>query len=236
MDRGKIRTRDEIISIFKDGQTIAIGGQAGAYMPWQLIDMIVESGAKHLTIYSIDSSDPGLGVGRLIETGQVDKMVTTHIGTNPMTSKKMLDGEIEIELSPMGSFMERIRCGGAGLGGVLTKTGLGTVVEEGKQIITVKGEEYLLEEALHADVAITRCRRADPLGNLAYHGTGTASHPVIATCADISIVECDLLCDLNEISVDDVRVPGMYVDMLYPGEHETNQLIGRIKKRILGVE
>lgn len=235
MDSGKVKTREEIMSCFKDGQTIAIGGQAGAYMPWNLIDMLADSGIKHLTIYSIDACEPGYAIGKLIENGQVDKMITTHIGTNPVASQKMLDGSLEIELSPMGSFMERIRSGGAGLGGVLTKTGLGTVVEEGKQIITVKGEQYILEEALRADIALTRCRRADPLGNLAYHGTGTASHPVIATCADLSIVQCDLYCDLNEISPDDIKVPAMFVDMLYTGDYEPNRLIGRIRRSRLGV-
>ena len=102
-----------------------------------------------------------------------------------------------------------------GLGGVLTKTGIGTVVEKGKQVIEVKGEKYLLETALHADVALTRCRRADPIGNLTYSGSsGHASHPVIATCADLSIVECDHFCDLGEIGPDEVKVPGMYVDMI----------------------
>ena len=115
----------------------------------------------------------------------------------------------------MGTFIERIRCGGMGLGGVLTKTGLGTVVEEGKQVIEANGQKYLLETALHADVAITRCRRADPIGNLTYSGSsGHASHPVIATCADLSIVECDHLCDLGEIGPDEVKVPGLFVDMI----------------------
>ena len=115
----------------------------------------------------------------------------------------------------MGTFIERIRCGGMGLGGVLPKTGLGTVVEEGKQVIEVNGQQYLLETALHADVALTRCRKADPLGNLAYRGSsGHASHPVIATCADLSIVECDHFCDLGEIGPDEVKVPGMFVDMI----------------------
>ena len=227
MIESKVRKREEIIEVFKDYQTIAVGGQAGAYMPWELLDMVEESGAKHLTIYSIDACDPGIAIGRLIDNGQVDRMVTTHIGTNPVASKLMLEKKLDIELSPMGTFMERIRCGGAGLGGVLTKTGLGTVVEEGKQKVVVKGEEYLLEEALHADIALTRCRRADPVGNLAYHGTGTAGHPVIATAADISIVQCDLYCDLHEIGVDEIRVPGMYIDMIYTGEAETNRLIGR---------
>lgn len=225
--RGKVRTREEIMACFKDGQTIAVGGQAGAYMPWNLLDMLAESGVKHLTICSIDACDPGIGIGQLIDNGQVDKMLTTHIGTNPAASKLMLEGKLEIELSPMGSFIERMRAGGAGLGGVLTRTGLGTDVEKGKQKIVVKGVEYLLEEAVHCDIALTRCRRADPLGNLAYHGTGTASHPIMAACADLSIVQADLYCDLNEISPDDIRVQSIYTDILYIGDYEPNRLIGR---------
>lgn len=209
-----MRTWDEIVSCFHDGQTIAIGGQAGSNYPWRLIDCILDSGAKHLTVYSIDAGDPDFGPGRLITAGRVDRMITTHIGANPEACDKMMAGLLEIELSPMGSFIERMRCGGAGLGGVLTKTGLGTVAQEGKQLITCKGESYILEEALRADVAITRARRADPLGNLAYRGTGMSSHPIIAMAADLSIVECDFLCDVSEINPDDVRVPGIYTDMI----------------------
>lgn len=210
----KVTTREQIIACFKDGQTIAIGGQAGQNMPYRLIECILESGVKHLTVYSIDSGDPDMGVGRLVHAGVVDRMITTHIGTNPETSAKMLSGEMDIELNPMGSFIERIRCGGLGLGGVLTKTGLGTVVQERRQVVNVGGQDYLLEPALRADIAITRARRADPIGNLAYRGTGGASHPVIATCGDLSIVECDHLCDLGEITPDEVKVPGMFVDMI----------------------
>ena len=215
MELSKVRSREEIISQFKDGQIIAIGGQTAQYMPERLIDCVLESGARHLTIYSIDSSDPDIGVSRLIQAGRVDAMITTHVGTNPLTNQRIQSGELKVEFNPMGTFIERIRCGGAGLGGVLTKTGLGTVVQEGKQIITVNGEAYLLETALHADVALTRCRRADPIGNLTYSGSsGHASHPVIATCADLSIVECDHFCDLGEIGPDEVKVPGMVVDMI----------------------
>lgn len=215
MELSKVRSREEIISQFKDGQIIAIGGQTAQYMPERLIDCVLESGARHLTIYSIDSSDPDIGVSRLIQAGRVDAMITTHVGTNPLTNQRIQSGELKVEFNPMGTFIERIRCGGAGLGGVLTKTGLGTVVQEGKQIITVNGEAYLLETALHADVALTRCRRADPIGNLTYSGSsGHASHPVIATCADLSIVECDHFCDLGEIGPDEVKVPGMFVDMI----------------------
>lgn len=214
MENSKVRRMEEIVACFHDGQTIAIGGQAGRNMPDRLIECVLESGARHLTVLSIDSSDPDQGVGRLIHAGVVDRMVTTHIGTNPETSSKMLAGEIEIELNPMGSFIERIRCGGLGLGGVLTKTGLGTVVQERREVITVNGEDYLLEPALRADVAITRARRADLMGNLAFRGTGGASHPVVATAGDLSIVECDHLCDVGEIGVDEVRVPGIFIDMI----------------------
>ena len=215
MELSKVRAREEIIAQFKDGQILAIGGQTNQYMPDRLIDCVLESGAKHLTVYSIDSSDPDHGVSLLLQNGRVDRMITTHVGTNPLTNERIQSGKLEVEFNPMGTFIERIRCGGMGLGGVLTKTGIGTVVEKGKQVIEVKGEKYLLETALHADVAITRCRRADPIGNLTYSGSsGHASHPVIATCADLSIVECDHLCDLGEIGPDEVKVPGMFVDMI----------------------
>lgn len=164
MELSKVRSREEIIAQFKDGQTIAIGGQTNQYMPDRLIDCLLESGAKHLTVYSIDSSDPGHGVSLLLENGRVDAMITTHVGTNPLTNQRIQSGLLKAEFNPMGTFIERIRCGGAGLGGVLTKTGLGTVVEEGKQTVEIGGERYLLEPALRADIAVTRCRRADPPG------------------------------------------------------------------------
>lgn len=212
--KSKVTDRDQIISIFKDGMTLAIGGQAGHALPNRLIECVLESGARHLTVYSIDSGDDDYGIGRLIHAGRVDHMITTHIGTNREAAAQYAAGTLTIEFAAMGSFIERIRCGGMGLGGVLTKTGFGTICQEGKQIITVKGEKYLLEEALRADVSITRARRADPIGNLTYRGVGHASHPVIATCGDISLVECDHLCDLGEIGVDQVELPGIYVDMI----------------------
>lgn len=211
----KVTSRERIISCFKDGQTIAIGGQTAKCMPERLISCILESGAHHLTVYSIDTSDPGNGVGRLIDAGVVDHVITTHVGTNPVTNAQIQAGTLTAELSPMGNFIERLRCGGLGLGGVLTKTGLGTVVEDGKQVIELNGERWLLEPALRADIAITRARRADPIGNLAYRGSsGRASHPIIATCGALSIVECDHFCDLGEITPDEVEVPGIFVDMI----------------------
>ena len=211
----KVTTREEIISKFHDGQTIAIGGQTSRCMPERLISCILESGAKHLTVYCIDTGVPGVGIGRLIDAGVVDHLITTHVGTNPVTNAQIQAGTLTVEFSPIGTFIERIRSGGYGLGGVLTKTGLGTLVEEGKQVIEANGERYLLETALRADIAITYARRADPIGNLAYRGsTGRATHPIVATCADLSIVECDHFCDLGEITPDEVELPGMFIDMI----------------------
>ena len=143
-----------------------------------------------------------MGIGRLIRAKVIDRIITTHVGTNPDTNAQIQAGTLQAEFSPIGSWIERIRCGGMGLGGVLTKTGLGTVVEEGKQLITANGQQYLLETALRADIAITR------------GSTGRASHPIVATCGDLSIVECDHFCDLGEITPDEVEVPGMFVDMI----------------------
>lgn len=212
--KNKVSTKEEIIACFHDGQTIGIGGQANHGSPKRLIELLVESGAKDLTIVSLDSGDVDLTVGRLIHTGQVKKIITTHIGKNPETVSLYAEGKLEVELNPMGSFIERVRCGGMGLGGVLTKTGLGTVVEERRQKIESEGEEYLLEPAIRMDVALTRARRGDPTGNLAYRGTSGNSNPILVTAGDLSIVEVDHLMELGELTIDDITTPGLFVDKI----------------------
>lgn len=214
--KSKVRTYEEIMSLFKDGQTIAIGGQANHGSPTRLIECLIASGAKHLTIISIDSGDMNVTIGRLIHENRVDKLITTHIGKNPETVALYDAGKLEVELNPMGSFIERVRCGGMGLGGALTKTGLGTVVEENRDVITVNGEKYLVEPAIRADISLTRCRKADPIGNLVYHGTGENSNPIIATAGDISIVEVDMMCDLGELNIDEIKLPSVFVDVILP--------------------
>ena len=208
-------TLEAALEKFQDGQTIMFGDWHGELSAEEIITGLLEKGVKDIEAIAVSGGMPDQGVGRLINEHRVNKLITTHIGLNPVAGQQMFAGELEVEFVPQGTFAERIRCGGAGLGGVLTKTGLGTVVEEGKQIIEVNGESYLLETALRADIALTRCRRADPLGNLAYSGSsGHASHPVIATCGALSIVECDHFCDLGELGPDEIKVPGMFVDMI----------------------
>lgn len=212
--KSKVATKEAIMACFQDGQTIGIGGQANHGSPNRLIELLVESGVKDLTIVSLDSGCENFTIGRLIHSGQVKKIVTTHIGKNSETVALYSSGKLEVALNPMGSFIERIRCGGMGLGGILTKTGLGTVVEEGKQKIRSNGEDYLLEPAIRVDISLTRARRGDPMGNLSYRGTSGNSNPILVTAGDLSIVEVDYLMELGELTVDEITTPALFVDMI----------------------
>lgn len=215
----KYINRDAVMALFKDGQTIMCGGFANHGVPNALVQCLIDSGVRHLTLISNDSGDANLTVGRLIHHGIVDKLVASHIGRNTETIELVETGKIALELVPQGTLAERIRCGGAGLGGVLTKTGLGTVVAEGKPIIRVGDDEFLLETALRADLALVRARTSDPLGNLTYHGTMQNFNSLVATAAAITVVEADMHVDIGELALDRIITPGVYVDhVLFEGE------------------
>ncbi len=212
---GKLFPREEIIARFHDGQTIAVGGQACVGSPDRLIECVIDSGAKNLRLISLDSGHENRGVGRLIHEGRVSSMIVSHIGMNHESVEKAESGELRIEeFCPLGSLIERLRCGGAGLGGVLSPTGVGTEVEKHKQKVIVNGVPYLLEPALRADISLVRARRADPVGNLSYHGTAMTSNPVIASCGDLCLVDADFLVKTNEMSIDAFRTPSVFVDMI----------------------
>lgn len=211
---GKYRTKDEIVSLFHDGQTIVVGGFANHGVPNALIDCVLDSGARHLTLLSNDTGDADLTIGRLIHNGRVDRFIGSHIGMNSETVAAVEEGKIDVTLIPQGSLAERIRCGGSGLGGVLTKTGLGTIAENGKQILEVNGETWLLEPALRGNIALVRARTADPYGNLTYRGTSRNFNPLVAKAADITVAEADHLVELDEIEPDRVVTPGVFVDMI----------------------
>lgn len=210
----KFALPDEIIALFADGQTLMCGGFANHGVPNRLIDCVIASGARHFTLISNDSGDADLTVGRLIRHGLVDKLIASHIGRNTETVALVAEGKIELELVPQGSLAERMRCGGSGLGGVLTRTGLGTMVDKGKQHIEVDGEEWLLETPLRADIGLVRARTADPLGNLTYRGTMRNFNPLVAKAARLTLVEADMLVDVDELGVDDIATPGVYVDKI----------------------
>ena len=211
---GKLYSADEIIREFKDGQTIMIGGFGAHGTPEHLVDLILESGVRHLTTISMDSSLPGLGIGKLVHNKVIDKMITAHAGRNREAMELYDAGKMEIEFCPMGTLAERIRCGGAGIPAFYVGTGMGSGVEKGKDIKEFNGKKYMLETAITADLSLVRCRCADPLGNLSYHGTSENANPVMAMNESKTLVDPDLIMEIDEIGIDRIKTPGVFVDMI----------------------
>jgi len=203
---------EEAVAMIPNGATVMIGGFMGVGTPERLLDELVRQKKSGLSLISNDAALPGKGVGKLFEGGQVSSMIGTHIGLNPKAQQQMLGKQITIDLIPQGTFVERIRAGGCGLGGVLTPTGVGTLVEEGKQRIEVNGKPYLLETALRADFALVHAFLADYTGNLSYALTARNFNPVMAMAADIVIVDAEHIVPVGVIAPDHVVTPGPLVD------------------------
>jgi len=201
-------------TLVPDGASLMFGGFMGVGTPERIIDALVARNARDLTIIGNDTARPGVGVGKLIDAGCVSRVMVSHIGTNSVTQKKMIAGEIEVELIPQGTLAERIRAGGSGLGGVLTPTGVGTVVQDSKRVIEVDGAEYLLELPLRADFALLHAHEADYNGNLTYRLTATNFNPVMAFAADCVIAEASEIVPVGVIPPDAVRTPGILVHHL----------------------
>ncbi len=210
----KLISIEEAVSHVKDGMTIMFGGFLGAGTAVKLVEGIAKKGVKNLTLIGNDTAYPNKAIGMLIANHQVKKLIASHIGTNADTIQQFNDKELEIEFAPQGTLAERIRCGGAGLGGVLTQTGIGTVVEEGKRKIEINGQEYLLELPLHADIALIGASVCDTVGNCIYKGTTQNFNPMMATAADLVIVETKELVEAGTIPMEQVHTPGVYVDYI----------------------
>lgn len=205
---------EEAVSHINDGMTIMFGGFLGAGTAVKLVEAIAQKGVKNLTLIGNDTAYPNKAIGMLIANHQVKKLIASHIGTNADTVQQFNDKELEIEFVPQGTLAERIRCGGAGLGGVLTQTGLGTVVENGKRKIEIDGKEFLLEMPLHADVALIGASICDTAGNAIYKGTTQNFNPMMATAADLVIVETKELVEAGSIPMEQIHTPGIYVDYI----------------------
>ena len=204
----------DAVALIPDGARVMIGGFMGVGTPERVIDELVRQGKRGLTVIANDTALPGIGIGKLVTADAVSKVIASHIGLNPETQKKMIAGTIEVELVPQGTLVERIRAGGYGLGGILTATGVGTVVADGKQVIAVAGKDYLVEPALHADFALVNAFLADYLGNLSYALTARNFNPVMAMAADTVIAEADNIVPVGLISPDHVVTPAPLVDYL----------------------
>lgn len=210
----KLITLEEAAGYIKDGMSIMVGGFLGTGSPCQIIDKLVAKGVKDLTIICNDTSYVDRGVGKLVVNKQVKKAIVSHIGTNAETGRQMNAGELQVELVPQGTLAERVRCGGAGLGGFLTPTGIGTLVEDGKEKISVDGVEYLLEKPLKADIAIIFGSKVDKKGNVYYNKSTRNFNPLMATAAELVIVEAEELVEIGDIDPSNVMTPSIFVDYI----------------------
>ena len=212
----KIITVEEAVSKVKDGMTIMVGGFLANGTPETLIDALVKKGVKDLTLICNDTGFPDRGVGKLVVNKQFKKIIASHVGTNPETANQMNSGETEVCLVPQGTLAERIRAAGAGLGGILTPTGIGTVVQEGKEVIEVDGKKYLLEKPLKADVALIYGTQVDSFGNVSFYGSTRNFNTIMATAADTVIVEAEEIID-GCLDPNEVVIPGIFIDYIVKG-------------------
>lgn len=206
----------------KTGDVVLVGGFLDTGTPNKIVDALVELGTSDLTLVNNDTAFPDRGVGKMVVNKQFSKIITSHIGTNKETGRQMIAGETEVVLTPQGTLAEQVRAGGHGLGGVLTKTGLGTEVENGKQKIEVNGEEYLVEAPIRGNVALIYANKADKFGNMQFHGSTRNFNTLMAMAADLVILEVDELVEIGEIDQDSVHLPGIFVDYIVDGGAKAN--------------
>jgi acetate CoA/acetoacetate CoA-transferase alpha subunit len=210
----KVVSVEEAVAMIPDGASVMIGGFMAVGTPERLLDELVRQRKSNLFVIANDAALPGKGIGKLVDAGLITRMIASHIGLNPKAQQQMMAQKMSIDLVPQGTLVERIRAGGCGLGGILTPTGVGTSVEEGKQKIEVAGKTYLLETALHADFALVHSFLSDYLGNLQYALTARNFNPVMAMAADTVIVTAENIVPVGVIAPDHVVTPGPLVDYL----------------------
>jgi len=208
--------------MIKPGSRLAIGGFLAVGAPEDILDAIVEQGTNDLHMIVIASDWENRGVGKLIQNRLVKSAQVSHLGTNRTIQAQMNAGEMDIELVPQGTLMERVRAFGAGLGGILTPTGIGTIVEEGKQIINHGGVDYILEPAIPSDFALVKAYKADKSGNLTFRKTARNSNPIMAMAGKITIVEAEHIVEIGELDPEEVITPGVFVDYLVQSKEVTN--------------
>lgn len=219
MARPTLITPEQAAELVPDGARIMVGGFMGCGNAHKIIAAIIERGTRDLTLICNDAARPGFGVGTLVDGHRLSNLIASHVGLNPKVAEQMNAGSLKVELVPQGTLVERIRAGGAGLGGVLTPTGLGTLVAEGKDVVEVDGKPYLLEKPLRADVAILNGYLIDHYGNIWYKGTTRNFNYVMATAADLVIAEADHYVPTGRIPPEDIVTPGVLVDHIVDGRH-----------------
>ncbi|MCR4403234.1 MAG: 3-oxoacid CoA-transferase subunit A [Firmicutes bacterium] len=213
----KVKSIADAVGLLHDGMTVMLPGFLGVGTPKALVEAVCERGVRALTVICNDGAFPDVGLGKLVKRGLVRKLIGTHTGTNPELARLVAEKGIDLELYPQGTLVEKIRAGGAGLGGILTPTGVGTAVEEGKSLIEIGGRAYLLELPLRADVALLYAHIGDRAGNLVYRRAARNFNPIMASAADLVIAEVANLVEVGEIDPDRVMTPGIFVDVVVRG-------------------
>ena len=212
--------KEALDGVLSDGMLIASGGFGLCGIPELLLQAIKESGAKNLTFASNNAGVDDFGIGILLQTRQVKKMISSYVGENAEFMRQYLSGELELEFTPQGTLAERMRAGGSGIPGFYTKTGVGTVIAEGKEVKTFNGEDYILEEGIFADLSIVKAWKADETGNLVLRKTARNFNPPAAMCGKVCIVEVEEIVPKGSLDPDHIHLPGIYVHRLIQGEHE----------------
>lgn len=210
----KIIDISEIGNFIKDGMTISIGGFFGCGNAHNIIDEILKTDVKNLTVVASDTFIDGRGIGKLVAGNRISKLMASHVGTNKETQRQINEGLIELELIPMGTLAERLRSAAAGLGGVLTRTGLGTLVQDGKEVINIDGKDYILEKPIFIDLAILKAQKSDKKGNLIYNGSARNFNVPMAGAANITIAEVEEIVENGELNPNFVHTPFVYVNHL----------------------
>ena len=211
---------DALDGVLFDGMLIAAGGFGLCGIPELLIAAIRDAGTKDLTVASNNAGVDDFGLGVLLQTKQVKKMMSSYVGENAEFMRQYLSGELELEFNPQGTLAERMRAGGCGIPGFYTKTGVGTVIAEGKEVKTFNGQDYILEEGIFADLSIVKAWKADTTGNLVFRKTARNFNPPAAMCGKVCIVEVEEIVEPGELDPDKIHLPGVYVHRIVQGEHE----------------
>ncbi|MGM0436535.1 MAG: CoA transferase subunit A [Bacillota bacterium] len=216
--KNKLVSYSDAVSNIHDGATIMVGGFMNVGTPVDIIEAMLKTDVKNLTIICNDAGYPDTGVGKLINAGKVDKLIATHIGLNPVAGKLMGEEKLKVELVPQGTLAEQIRAGGFGLGGILTQTGIGTMVQEGKDVIKVDGVDYLLEKPLKADFALVLGEVVDKRGNTKYSKTTRNFNPLMATAAETVLVQAKNLVEIGDLDPENIVTPHVFVDYIVGGD------------------
>ncbi len=214
----KVVSLEEALDVINDGCTLMFGGFGGVGSPPTIINGIVRKGVKNLTLIGNDAGFPDIGIGRVVSRGLAKRMIVSHIGSNPIAGQLMMEGKMEVEFSPQGTLVERIRAGGVGLGGILTDIGLDSMVEDGKQKILINGKQYLVETALSADISIVYAKKADRFGNLIYETSARNTNPLVAMAGKCTIAEVEEIVEVGELNPEEIITPGIFINMIVQSE------------------